>query len=78
MNQSVFGKTMENVCEKTDTYQTCNKRRKNELFSIRTKILCSKFFFWRLVYIKTENIYVDIAKDIEKITDASNYELDEP
>ena len=28
-----------------------------------------------IVYIKTENIYVDIAKDVETITDTSNYEL---
>ena len=30
------------------------------------------------VYIKTEGVYVDIAKDVEAIFDASNYELDRP
>ena len=30
------------------------------------------------VYIKTDDIYKDIAKDVEKSLDASNYELDRP
>ena len=29
-----------------------------------------------IVYIKTEDIYSDIAKDVETISDTSNYELD--
>ena len=31
-----------------------------------------------IVYIKTEDIYADIAKDIEAKSDTSNYELDRP
>ena len=30
------------------------------------------------VYIKTEDIYIDIAKHAEKRFDASNYELERP
>ena len=30
------------------------------------------------VYIKTDDIYKDIAKDVEKSLDTSNYELDRP
>ena len=31
-----------------------------------------------IVCIKAEDIYIDIAKDIETIFDPSNYELDRP
>ena len=31
-----------------------------------------------IFYIKTDNIYKDIAEDVETIFDASNYELDGP
>ena len=31
-----------------------------------------------IVYIKTENIYVDIKKDVETRFDTSSYELDRP
>ena len=31
-----------------------------------------------IVYIKTEDIYLDIAKDAETKFDTSNYELDRP
>ena len=31
-----------------------------------------------IVYIKTEDIYVDIAKDVETRFDTSNYELERP
>ena len=31
-----------------------------------------------IVYIKTEDIYVDIAKDFEARFDTSNYELERP
>ena len=31
-----------------------------------------------IVYIKTEDIYADIAKDVEARFDTSNYELDRP
>ena len=31
-----------------------------------------------IVYIKTEDIYLDIAKDVESRSDTSNYELDRP
>ena len=31
-----------------------------------------------IVYIKTEDIHVDISKDIETRFDTSNYELDRP
>ena len=31
-----------------------------------------------IVYIKTDDIYKDIAKDIEAKFDTSNYELDKP
>ena len=31
-----------------------------------------------IVYIKTEDIYIDIAKDFETRFDTSNYELDRP
>ena len=31
-----------------------------------------------IVFIKTEDIYVDIAKDVETRSDTSNYELERP
>ena len=31
-----------------------------------------------IVYIKTKDIYVDIAKDVETKFDTSNYEIDRP
>ena len=31
-----------------------------------------------IVYIKTDDIYKDIAKDVETRVDTSNYELDRP
>ena len=31
-----------------------------------------------IVYIKTEDIYVDIAKDVKRRFDASHYELNRP
>ena len=31
-----------------------------------------------IVYIKTDNIYKDIAEDVEIRSDTSNYELDRP
>ena len=31
-----------------------------------------------IMYIKTEDIYVDIAKDVETKFDTSNYELERP
>ena len=31
-----------------------------------------------IVYIKTENIFTDIAKDVETKSDTSNYELKRP
>ena len=31
-----------------------------------------------IVYVKTERIYVDIAKDVETRSDTSNYKLDRP
>ena len=31
-----------------------------------------------IVHVKTENIYLDIAKDVETRFDTSNYELDRP
>ena len=31
-----------------------------------------------IVYIKTENIFTDIAKDVETKSDTSNYELERP
>ena len=39
-----------------------------------------KFFYMDtdVVYIKTEDIYVDIAKDVETRFDTSNYELETP
>ena len=40
--------------------------------------LCQKDTESFIVYIKTEDIYVDIAKDIETRFDASNYQLDRP
>ena len=30
------------------------------------------------IYIKTEDIFVDIAKDVEKRSDTSNYNIDRP
>ena len=32
----------------------------------------------QIVYIKTDDIYKDIAEDVENIFDTSNYELDRP
>ena len=31
-----------------------------------------------IAYIKTEDIYSDIAKDVETTSDTSNFELDRP
>ena len=31
-----------------------------------------------IIYIKTENVYKDIEDDLQKRSDASNYEVDRP
>ena len=31
-----------------------------------------------IIYIKTENVYEDIEDDLQKRSDASNYEVDRP
>ena len=31
-----------------------------------------------IIYIKTEDVYEDIADDVEKISDTSNYEVNRP
>ena len=46
------------------------KRRKSILYYVNTGSF--------ILYIKTDNIYKDIAEDVETIFDASNYELDGP
>ena len=40
--------------------------------------LCFKDTGSFIVYIKTEDIYLDISKDVETRCDTSNYELDGP
>ena len=46
MNDAVFGKTMENVRDRDKAlrYSTYYNRKKNELFSIRTKLSYYKVF----------------------------------
>ena len=40
--------------------------------------LCYMAIYNFILYIKTEDIYINIAKDVEKISGISNYELDRP
>ena len=43
MNNAVFGKSIENV--RKQSFQTCNKCSKKQLFGIKTKLLKKKDFF---------------------------------
>ena len=54
------------------------------MFGLRNKLSCYKvfhgiqFFHGFILYIKTDDIYKDIAEDVETTFDTSNYELDRP
>ena len=47
LNNTVFGKAMENVREQR--YQVCKNRSKKELFSVTTKLPDSKIFWYDYV-----------------------------
>ena len=42
--------------------------------------LCKIKILWKskILYIKTDDIYIDLAEDVETRFDTSNYELDRP
>ena len=65
MNNTVPGKTMENM---TDNRQLYRKKIKLRFMDISSFI----------VQIKTDDIYKEIAEDIETRFDTSSYELDKP
>ena len=92
VNNTVFGKTMENVKKNRDVKLVRAERRRNYLVS-EPNYHTTKFFTEHLlaiemkkkkdtdsfiVYIKTDDIYKDITEDIETRFDTLNYELERP
>ena len=63
MNNSVFGKSMENS-RKHRNIKTCNSRKKKKLFGIRTKLSHYKAFPRNLLAIKMEKTQELINKPV--------------
>ena len=53
INNTIFFQNYEKY-EKKQRYQTCNSRKKNELFSIRTKLLYYKDFYRKCISNRNE------------------------
>ena len=79
MNNSVFGKTMENV--RKHRHQTCNNRKKKKLFSFRTNLSSKKVFTENLLIIEMRkpqlfmNILVQLGLSILKLSKIVMYDL---
>ena len=80
MNNAFFGKTMENVRKHRDIKLISTERRRNYLVSEPnyhiTKLFTENLFSQKsfILCIKTDDIYKDIAENIETRFDTSNYE----
>ena len=83
LNNTVFGKAMENVREHRDIKSAKTEVRRNYLVS-QPNYQIAKYFgmiTWNLNKVNTQN-YIktkeDIAEDVETRFDTSNYELEWP
>ena len=79
MNNSVFGKTIENV--RKHRHQTCSNRKKKKLFSFRTNFSSQKVFTENLLIIEMRkpqlfmNISVQLGLSILKLSKIVMYDL---
>ena len=83
MNNGIFGKTMKNVRKHRDLKFVITGKRRN-YFVLEPNYYTIKCFTEKglamcfIVLIKTDDIYKDIAEDVETRFDTSNYELERP
>ena len=73
MNNAIFGKTMENVRKHRDIKLVTTNKRRNQLASQPN---CNIYMDTKsfVIHIKTEDFFEDMACDVEKWFDTSNYD----